>query len=62
MPLGFEACAAEALCHLKVNKSKEVIITKLDESIGIVFKAAIKPTLMSTRIISEFPAVAGVQV
>ena len=42
MPLGFEACTAEALCHLKVNKSKEVIITKLDESIGIVFKAAHK--------------------
>jgi hypothetical protein len=41
LPLGFEACTAEALCHLKVNKSKEVVITKkLDESIGIVFKAA----------------------
>ena len=42
LPLGFEACTAEALCRLKVNKSKEVIITKLDDSIDIVFKAAHK--------------------
>ena len=42
MPLGFEACTAEALCNLKVNKSKEAIINKLDESIGIIFQAAQK--------------------
>ena len=42
LPLGFEACTAEALCDLKVNKSKEAIINKLDESIGSVFQAAQK--------------------
>ena len=42
LPLGFEACTAEALCNLKVNKSKEAIINKLDESIGIIFQAAQK--------------------
>jgi hypothetical protein len=47
LPLGFEACAAEALCNLKVNKSKEAMINKLDESIEIVFEAAKKKNLMA---------------
>jgi hypothetical protein len=40
--LGFEACTAEALRNLKANKSKEAAIKKLDDGIGIVFKAAHK--------------------